>query len=89
MEFNLEQKIILDQEQTIADAQALEDLKKTDGWKLLDKFLQEMLDNAMHNVVYSKDIDTIIRYQEIAKSCKMISSWMDVKIQAARAARPE
>lgn len=68
----------------IADATDVEAMKATRGYELLTKFLSGMIDQSLVHLTDAKDITEVVRLQEIVKSYKSISLWVDYHLEASR-----
>lgn len=70
--------------QVVEAGQALEDLKSSKGFKLLQSFLQTAVEFHSAKLLSCRDMSQVLECQEIIKSYQGIFSWIETSIDQAR-----
>lgn len=68
----------------VADAKDVETMKGTRGYQLLTQFLDGMIEQSLSQLTSAEELTQIVRLQEIIKSYKSISLWVDYHLEASR-----
>lgn len=78
---------ILDEQvlKVIEDAQALEAMKRSAGWVLIEELLSETCSDLKEKLVSENDLERFRRLQEAVKAYQNILSFVEFKIAEGRA----
>lgn len=63
------------------EAKHLQDMQRTRGWALVEKFLDEMIKGHTKQLIKSREAEEIQRLQERIQAYSAVSSFISVKIK--------
>ena len=74
----------IEESQTLTEGQAFKELLNNNGWKILEKWLTDCVEQYKEALVSSDEIEKIVRYQEATKCYQSLINYPKIRILQAQ-----
>lgn len=76
-------------DKAIQDGEAIQAMKQTEGWKLIEEFLKGAIEKYKSLLLYEQDLEKIRRLQEAIKSYSNVFHFVEAKEQEYELAKEQ